>query len=84
MYVSGFRLGAEHKEFVKDVTNVVISYTPVSGIIDTIRFGQKWIRKKRMHQRVANYMSRTERKNFIKGRSRRIIALHGGIRAFNY
>jgi hypothetical protein len=66
--------GAEHREFVKDVTGVIISYTPISGVVDTIRFGQKWLNKKKMPRRFASYVQKNERKSFIKSRSRRIRA----------
>jgi hypothetical protein len=72
IYSARFRLGSEHKEFVKDVTNVIISYTPLSGVRDTIKFGQKWISEKRMADRVARYIERNDRKSFIKSRGRRI------------
>ena len=74
MYSSKLHFGTEHREFVRDVTNVLISYTPVSGIFDTIKFGKKWLHKKRMAHRVARYLQRTDRRNFIKARSRRIRA----------
>jgi hypothetical protein len=75
-YSYKLHLASEHVEFVKDVTNVIISYTPVSGIIDTVRFGQKWLRKKRMAHRVARYMAESDRRNFIKSRGRRITGLY--------
>jgi hypothetical protein len=72
-YSSKLHIGAEHKEFVADVTNVIIGYTPISGVLATIKFGQKWLNQKRMPHRVASYMAKNDRKNFIKARSKRII-----------
>ena len=74
MYGGNFRLGSEHKELVKDITRVIISYTPLSGVADTIRFGQKWLDKKKVPHRVARYIQENDRKNFIKARGRRIRA----------
>jgi hypothetical protein len=68
------RLKTEHKEFVKDLTNVIISYTPISGISDTLKFTHKWFGKKRVGHRVARFMKVRERKNYIKSRTKRIIA----------
>jgi hypothetical protein len=73
VYRNKLHLSSEHKEFAKDVTNMVIGYTPISGVIATINFGQKWLSKKRMPHRIARYMEKKERKNFIKTRSRRIL-----------
>lgn len=68
----GFRLASEHKELVTDITNVIISYTPLSGVRDTIKFGQKWLRAKRGPQRVAMYIQESDRRSFIKSRGRRL------------
>ena len=76
-YNTRFRLGSEHVEFVTDVTKVIINYTPLSGVLETIRFGQKWINKKRVAHRVARYLHESDRKSFIKARGRRIRASYG-------
>ena len=70
-----FHFNSEHMELVKDVTWVIISYTPLSGVKDTIKFGQKWLYKKRGPHRLAKYMQDNDRKNFIKARGRRLRAL---------
>lgn len=72
IYNGRLRLNSEHKEFARDITNVIISYTPVSGIIDTIRFGSKWFHKRKMHSRVSNYLKERERRNHRKAKSRKI------------
>jgi hypothetical protein len=68
----GFRLASEHKELVTDITNVIISYTPLSGVRDTIKFGQKWLSEKKGPHRVAKYIQQSDRKSFIKSRGRRL------------
>lgn len=55
----GFRY--EHRELVKDLTNVIISYTPVSGILDTARFLDKWLLRRRKAHRFFNGMARRYR-----------------------
>jgi hypothetical protein len=70
------RLNAEHKAFLKDLTNVLISYTPFSGIVDTIKFSHKWFGKKRTAHRFASYVITQDRKNHIKSRSRKIKYFH--------
>ncbi len=65
--------GAEHREFAMDMVWLVINYTPLTGVIYTLKFGQKWLHEKRMPHRVARYLERNDRKNFIKTRSRRIM-----------
>jgi hypothetical protein len=64
---------SEHKEFVMDVGNVIISYTPISGVLATIKFSQKWFSEKKVPHRVARYIHESDRKSFIKTRSRRIM-----------
>ncbi len=61
-------------EFAVDVAKVIISYTPIVGVVDTIKFGEKWISKKRIHTRIARYMQESDRRNFIKARGRKIRA----------
>jgi hypothetical protein len=55
-------INEEHKEAGKDFINVVISYTPLSGIIDTIRFIHKWLFKKQAGQRIAKHIESRIRK----------------------
>ncbi len=62
----------EHKAFIKDLTYVVISYTPASGIVDTIKFSHKWFGKKRSIRRTIKHVRVLNRKSFIKNRSRKI------------
>lgn len=51
MRKSKINLKYEHKELLHDVKNVVISYTPISGIYDTFKFLNKWlIQRKKMHR----------------------------------
>lgn len=71
-----FRFGTEHKEFLKDLTNVIISYTPLSGIADTLKFSHKWFGKKRVGHRVARYVKEQDRRNYIKKRSDKIRAAY--------
>ncbi|MDE1865763.1 MAG: hypothetical protein KGH94_03975 [Candidatus Micrarchaeota archaeon] len=73
-YTNAFRLSSEHREFAKDVAMLVISYTPLTGFLYTAQFLQKWFGKRGVHARVATYMARNDRKNFIKSRGRRIRA----------
>lgn len=68
------RLNSEHVEFAKDVVMVIVNYTPISGVIATYNFGKKWIADKRGAHRFAAYVAKSDRRNFIKARSRRIKA----------
>ena len=43
MAIKDFKIHDEHKEVGKDLLSVAISYTPLSGIVDTVRFMHKWI-----------------------------------------
>lgn len=76
-YSSKLHFSAEHKEFAKDLAWVLINYTPISGVIHTIKFGKKWLGEKRMPHRVASYIAENDRRSFIKARSRRIMASYG-------
>ncbi|MGI0100211.1 MAG: hypothetical protein ACREBH_00590 [Candidatus Micrarchaeaceae archaeon] len=58
----------ELKEFFKDLGNVVISYTPVSGFIDTFRFMHKWIVKKDTSRRLVHHIKRHKKKMQLKHR----------------
>ena len=66
------RLSSEHKAFVRDLTGVVISYTPISGVIDTVRFGHKWFGHRKLIQRTIRHMKIQMRRNYIKSKSRKI------------
>lgn len=45
-----FTFRYEHRELLNDVKNVVISYTPLSGIFDTLKFLNKWLfRRKKIY-----------------------------------
>jgi hypothetical protein len=67
-----FHLNPEHRAFVKDLTAVIVSYTPVSGVVDTVRFGHKWFGKRKVGHRIAKQIKRRNRRSYIKGRGRRI------------
>jgi hypothetical protein len=71
-YSSKLRLNPEHKAFIKDLTNVLISYTPISGIFDTVKFSHKWIGTRRIAHRVATHIMVESRRSFIKSHSRKI------------
>jgi hypothetical protein len=58
--------GDEHKEFFKDLGNVVISYTPISGVLDTVKFLHKWVVKKKSHHKIAHHIKRSHRKMRMK------------------
>ena len=47
----------EHREVLNDLKNVVISYTPVSGIIDTAKFLNKWLFKRRKIHKVSRHLN---------------------------
>ena len=65
-------LNPEHKAFVKDLTNVIVSYTPVSGVVDTVKFSHKWFGKRRVGHRIAKQIKRHNRRSYIKSRGRRV------------
>lgn len=65
-------LNPEHRAFVKDLTAVIVSYTPVSGVVDTVRFSHKWFGKRKVGHRIAKRIKRRNRRSYIKGRGRRI------------
>jgi hypothetical protein len=69
-------LSPEHKAFFKDLTNVIISYTPVSGVVDTIKFSHKWFGKRKVAHRIASYVKTRNRRNYIKSRSKKINKNH--------
>ena len=43
----------EHRELLRDFINLVINFTPISGVITLGHFLHKWIVKKRGVKRVA-------------------------------
>jgi hypothetical protein len=53
-----FNVKYEHREFLNDLKNVVISYTPLSGLFDTAKFLNKWILKKRKVHKLGRHMNR--------------------------
>jgi hypothetical protein len=67
-----YSLDQEHKEMGKDVISVIISYTPISGIIDTAKFFHKWIFKKKGVDRIAHKVRRHNRRFKLKFRNNRI------------
>jgi len=69
-------LNPEHKAFVKDLATVMVSYTPVSGVVDTVKFSHKWFGKRKVGHRIAKQIKRRNRRSYIKGRGRRIAGKH--------
>ena len=65
------RLHAEHKEVGKDLLSVLISYTPISGIVDTAKFFHKWVYKKNSFNRMARYIDKKNRKLQLKAETRK-------------
>ena len=68
------KLNPEYKEFFKDLSNVVISYTPVSGFFDTLKFSHKWFGKRKVAHRIHAHVQRTSRRSYIKSRSKRAVS----------
>ncbi|MGD0728644.1 MAG: hypothetical protein ABR981_01045 [Candidatus Micrarchaeaceae archaeon] len=56
-----FNIKYEHREVLNDVKNVIISYTPLSGIYDTAKFFNKWLFKKKKINKVSNHIGRKYR-----------------------
>lgn len=73
-YIYNLHLGlsSEHRAFFIDLISVIISYTPVSGVTDTIKFSHKWFGKKRSIRRTIKYIKKVNRKKYIKKRNRKI------------
>jgi hypothetical protein len=65
-------LSSEHKALIKDLTSMMIGYTPAAGIVDTIKFGNKWFGKRKVAHRTIQYIKDRNRKNSIKKRGRKI------------
>ncbi|MCL5423777.1 MAG: hypothetical protein M1385_01690 [Candidatus Marsarchaeota archaeon] len=83
---SRMRLSSEHKAFVRDLTGVVISYTPISGVIDTVKFSHKWFGHRKLIQRTVRHVKVQMRRNYIKSKSRKIMGkykAHNKIKFFN-
>lgn len=59
-------LGEEHKEFFRDLSNVIISYTPISGVIDTVKFMHKWVVKKDSPRRIVHHIKRKGKRLKLK------------------
>ncbi len=58
--------GEEHKEFFRDLSNVIISYTPISGVIDTVKFMHKWLVKKDSPHRIVHHIKKKQKKLRLK------------------
>lgn len=65
-------MSPEHIAFFKDLGAVVVSYTPASGVVDTIKFGHKWLGKRKAGHRIAKYIKKRSRRIYIKSRGKRI------------
>ena len=61
-----YNINKEHEEIGKDLFNVIISYTPLSGFIDTAKFVHKWTVKKKGVHRLARHVGK-----YNKGRSKK-------------
>ncbi len=57
----GFKLKYEQREALNDVKNLVISYTPISGFIDTAKFINKWFFRRKVTHRLGRKMNRRYR-----------------------
>lgn len=60
------KLNDEQKEVGRDVVNVIISYTPLSGIFDTAKFVHKWLYKRRVVQRMSSSIRRWRKRARMK------------------
>lgn len=61
----------EHEEMGKDIINVLISYTPLSGFMDTAKFVHKWAVKKKGVKRIARHVRKYKKnRNKKKGKIR--------------
>jgi ABC-type Fe3+-hydroxamate transport system substrate-binding protein len=56
-----FNFKYEHRELLNDIKNVVISYTPVSGIFDTLKFLNKWLFKRKKVHKLGNGINKRYR-----------------------
>ncbi len=57
----GLKLKYEQREALNDVKNLIISYTPVSGFIDTAKFINKWFFRRRVTRRLGRKVNRRYR-----------------------
>jgi hypothetical protein len=57
-----YNLNKEHEEIGKDIINVLISYTPLSGFMDTAKFVHKWAVKKKGVKRIARHVGKHAKK----------------------
>lgn len=64
-----YNLDEEHKEMGKDILSVIISYTPLSGILDTGKFLHKWVIRRRGVHRLARSVGRYRRRLRLKSRT---------------
>jgi hypothetical protein len=48
----------EYEEIGKDIINVILSYTPLSGFVDTAKFVHKWGVKKKGVKRIVRQVEK--------------------------
>lgn len=61
-----YNISKEHEEMGKDIINVILSYTPISGILDTTKFIHKWAVKRKGVRRIAKHVKSKYNKNKVK------------------
>jgi hypothetical protein len=61
MYDKKFRLRFVHKEALIDLRDVVISFTPLSGFIDTAKVLNKWLLRRKMLKNLGRGIGRRYR-----------------------
>ena len=66
-----FNFRYEHRELLNDVKNVVISYTPLSGIFDTLKFLNKWLFKRKKMSRVGRQINKRYRMFMLERTAKR-------------
>lgn len=71
MKKSKISLKYEQKEFLHDVKNVIISYTPLSGIFDTLKFLNKWLIKRRHVHRFGKKVNGVYRRFILENIAKR-------------
>ena len=65
------KLGHEHKEVLNDLKNVIISYTPISGFIDTAKFLNKWLFRRRVAHRIGRKINKKYRMFILRQMARK-------------
>jgi hypothetical protein len=60
----------EYEEIGKDIINVILSYTPLSGFLDTAKFVHKWGVKKKGVKRIARHVEKHRKRIADKKRKR--------------